>query len=129
MAHPNVDLLNRGYDAFDKGDLETIRGLFADDIVFHVPGRSQVAGDYRGIDEVFTFFGKLIELTGGTFKIERHTVLADDEHGTVLLRVTAERDGKSLSVNSVDVHHIKDGKVTEFWTFTDDLYTEDEFFG
>jgi len=128
MAHPNVDLLNRGYDAFDKGDLETIRGLFADDIVFHVPGRSQVAGDYRGIDEVFTFFGKLIELTGGTFKVERHTVLADDEHGTVLVRVTAERDGKSLSVNSVDVHHIKDGKVTEFWTFTDDLYTEDEFF-
>ena len=40
MAHPNVDLLNKGYDAFDKGDLDTVRALFAEDIVFHVPGRS-----------------------------------------------------------------------------------------
>src|SRR3954454_24265968 len=69
MAHPNADLLNKGYDAFDKGDMDTIRGLFADDIVFHVPGNSQVSGEYRGTDGVFGFFGKLVELSGGTFKI------------------------------------------------------------
>src|SRR5437867_4389749 len=113
MAHPNVDLLNKGYDAFDKGDLDTVRALFAEDIVFHVPGRSKLSGDYRGHDEVFGFFGELIQLTGGTFKIERHAVLADDEHGTVLQTTTAERDGKTLSVHSVDVQHIKDGKITE----------------
>ena len=59
--------------------VETLRELFDPNIVFHVPGRSQIAGDYRGIDETFGFFGKLVELSGGTFKIERHTVLADDE--------------------------------------------------
>src|SRR2546428_7653130 len=84
MAHPNVELLQKGYDAFEKGDLDTLRELFAADIVFHTTGHSPLAGDYRGQDEVFGFFGKLVELTGGTFKIERHAVLADDEHGAVL---------------------------------------------
>ena len=129
MAHENVDLLNRGYDAFEKGDLDTLRQLFTDDIVFHVPGRSQVAGDYRGQDEVFGFFGRLVELTGGSFKIERHHVLADDTHGSVLSTSTAQRDGKSLSVKTVDVFHFQGDRVSEVWTFADDLYAEDEFFG
>ena len=127
MAHPNADLLNKGYDAFDKGDLDTLRGLFTDDIVFHVPGRSQVAGEYRGQDGVFGFFGKLVELSGGTFKVERHTVLADDEHGTVLSTTSAQRDGKSFSTKTVDSFHFRDGKVSECWTFAEDQYALDEF--
>ena len=129
MAHPNVDLLNRGYDAFEKGDLDTLRELFTGDIVFHVPGRNQLAGDYRGQDEVFGMFGRLVELSGGTFKIERHHVLADDSHGSVLSTVTAQRDGKSLSVKSVDVFHFSGDKVSEIWTLVNDQYADDEFFG
>ena len=129
MAHPNVDLLNRGYDAFEKGDLDTLRELFAQDVVFHAAGRSQIAGDYRGQDEVFGFFGKLVELTGGTFKIERHAVLADDEHGTALTSVTATREGNTMTQNAVDVFHFRDGKVAEVWTLDSDQYAGDEFFG
>jgi uncharacterized protein len=128
MAHPNVDLLNKGYDAFDKGDLDTVRGLFAEGIVFHIPGRNQLSGEYRGIDEVFGFFAKLIQLTDGTFKLERHAVLADDEHGVVMSTGTAQRNGKSLSARQVDILHITDGKLTEYWAFTDDMYAEDEFY-
>ena len=128
MAHPNVDLLNKGYDAFDKGDLDTIRALFTEDVVFHVGGHNQLTGDYRGIDEVFGFFGKIVELTGGTFKIERHAILADDEHGAVLSTSTAQRDGKSLSVKTVDVHHFSGDKVSEVWTLDDDQQAADAFF-
>ena len=128
MGHPNADLLNTGYDAFDKGDLDTLRGLFTDDIVFHVPGNSQVSGDYRGIDEVFGFFGKLVELSGGTFKLERHAVLADDEHGTVLSTASAQRDGKSIQAKSADIFHFQGGKVSECWTLSTDQAALDEFY-
>ncbi len=53
MAHPNEELLRRGYDAFTKGDMEAVNELFADDIVWHNAGRDQFAGDYHGKDEVF----------------------------------------------------------------------------
>lgn len=35
----------RGYEAFSRGDMETLRELFADDIARHVPGGNPLAGD------------------------------------------------------------------------------------
>lgn len=129
MAHPNEDLVRRGYDAFMAGDMETLNELFADDIVWHAPGRNALSGDHRGKDAVFAVFAKLAELTGGTFKLEIHDVLANDEHVVVLARSTAERDGKRLDDNGVQVFHVSDGKVTEQWLHPGDVYASDAFFG
>jgi ketosteroid isomerase-like protein len=127
MSHANEELLRNGYAAFEKGDLDTLRGMFSDDIVWHSPGRSELAGDYRGIDEVFGLFGKVFELSGGTLRNEIHDVLADDEHGVALLIATGERNGKTLNDKQAHVFHIRDGKVTEFWLHASDLYANDEF--
>jgi ketosteroid isomerase-like protein len=127
MSHPNEDLIRKGYAAFLSGDMATLSDLFADDVVWHAPGRNPLAGTYRGKEEVFASFQKVFELTGGTFKLDIHTVLADDEHAVVLARATAERDGKKLDDNSVQVFHISDGKVTEQWLHPGDVYAGDEF--
>jgi len=127
MSHPNEELLRNGYAAFEKGDLDTLRGLFTDDIVWHSPGRSPLAGDYRGIDEVFGLFGKVFELSGGTFRNEIHDILADDEHAVALVSATGERNGKTLNDKQAHVFHVRDGKVTEFWLQPGDLYANDDF--
>ena len=128
MAHANVELLRKGYAAFDAGDLDTIRALFADDIIWHVPGRNPLSGTLKGKDEVFGWFAKLLTITEGTAKIAVHSVIADDTHGVVLGTSSASRGGRSLSLNTADVFHIRDGQVTEAWFFTDDQYAEDEFY-
>ncbi len=127
MAHPNEDLIRRGYEAFGKGDMDTLNELFADDIVWHTPGKSPIAGDYKGKQEVFAFFGKIAELTGGTFKLEIHDLLANDEHGVVLVTSSGQRDGKRIEDNSVNVLHVQDRKVKEFWGHPGDQYATDEF--
>ena len=127
MTHPNEELLRKGYDAFSKGDMETIRELFDPNIVWHAPGRSPMAGDYRGVDEVLQQFGKVFEMTGGTFNLEIHDVLANDEHVTVLVRARGERNGKTLDDTSVQVWHVKDGKAAEQWLHSGDQYAADEF--
>lgn len=127
MAHPNEDLLRRGYAAFSNGDMETVGSLLADDVQWHVPGKSPISGDYKGKEEVFGFFAKLIEMTGGKLTVEVHDILANDEHGIVLVNGTAERDGKRLVANSVHVHHIRNGKTAELWDHPTDLYELDEF--
>lgn len=127
MAHPNEDLMRRGYEAFGKGDMATIAELFADDIVWHAPGKSPLSGDYKGLDSVLALFGKTAELSGGTLKLEVHDILANDEHGVALLRGTAQRGGKSLDNNSVQVFHIRDGKVVETWFHPGDQAANDEF--
>ena len=127
MAHPNEDLVRRGYEAFATGDMATLNEFFADDIVWHSPGRSDLAGTFRGKGEVFATLQKNMELTGGTFKLEIHDLLADDEHAVALLGVSAEREGKTLKDNTVQVWHIKDGKVAESWLHPGDAYASDEF--
>lgn len=127
MAHENEDVLRRGYEAFGKGDMDTLNGLFADDVVWHTPGNSPIAGDYKGKQEVFAFFGKIAELAGGSFKLDIHDILANDEHGVVLVTSTGTRDGKRLDDNSVNVFHIENGKVTEFWAHNSDQSAVDEF--
>jgi uncharacterized protein len=129
MAHPNEDLIRKGFDAFMAGDMATLNELFADDIVWHSPGRNPLSGDHRGKEAVFALFAKLGELTGGNFRLEIHDVLANDEHVVVLARSTAERDGKRLDDNGVQVFHVRDGKVTESWLHPGDVYAGDEFFG
>jgi len=129
MAHPNEDLLRRGYEAFSSGDMQTLGELFADDIVWHVGGRNQLSSDYRGTQEVFNLFGSFAQLTGGTLRIELHDVLANDEHAVALQKVTGEREGRTVDDNGVGVYHVREGKVTEAWFHPGDAYDLDEFWG
>ena len=128
MAHPNEDLIRRGYDAFAKGDMETLRELFDPGIVWHFPGQSLLAGEHRGVDAVLGFFGRTMELTAGTFRAELHDVVADDEHTVGLHLATGQRQGRTLEDREVLVAHIGDGKVIEVWQYIEDQYTYDEFF-
>jgi len=130
MAHPNEDLVRRGYAAFSTGDMATLDELFADDITWHASGRSVVSGDFEGKEAVFAYFGRLVQETGGTFRIEVHDVLANDEHVVALTTASAERQGKSLeNAKGVQIFHIRDGKVTESWFHSGDQYADDAFFG
>ena len=129
MAHPNEDLVRKGYAAFANGDMDTLNELFTDDIVWHAPGNNQLAGDFRGKEAVFGSFAKAFELTGGTFRLEIHDVIANDTHAVGLIRAMGEREGKTLDDNSVQIFHISDGKVTEQWLYPGDQAVVDEFWG
>jgi hypothetical protein len=118
-----------GYAAFAKGDFAVLDDLFADDVVWHVGGRNQLTRDYRGRDEVYGFFGRLLELTEGSFHIDLHTIFADDEHGVALVATSASRGGKSARINEAHVYHLRDGKVTEFWDASTDEYALDDLIG
>ena len=129
MAHPNEELVRRGFAAFGAGDMATLDGLFADDIVWHVGGRSPLSGDYAGKEAVLGYFGRLGQETGGSFRIEIHDMLANDEHVVALTTASAQRQGKSLSdAPGVQVFHVRDGRVTESLFHAGDQYASDEFF-
>jgi hypothetical protein len=72
-------------------------------------------------------FARLFELTGGTYSAELHDVLANDEHAVALFTSRGERAGKQLTDNQVLISHIRDGKMSEVWIQSTDLYAQDEF--
>jgi len=127
--HPNVARIRDGYAAFAKGDFAVLNDLFAEDLLWHEGGRNQLSGEYRGRDAVYGLFGKLMEVTEGSFHLDLHAAFADDEHGVVLVTTTASRGGRSVTTNDVHVFHLRDGKVVEFWDSSTDQYAIDELIG
>ena len=75
---------------------------------------------------MFAVFARTAQLSGGTFKIDVHDVLANDEHAVALATSTASRQGKQYEQRESHVYHISGGKVTEFWSFPEDQRKGDE---
>jgi ketosteroid isomerase-like protein len=126
--HPNVEAVRRGYELFNKGDLEGLADLFAEDVVWHVPGRSPIAGDYQGRDATFAYFGQLDELTGSTYQAELHVAVGNEEHVVSIDQSSATRGDRSYEANELVVFRFRNGRVVEAWQALMNPYAHDEFF-
>ena len=127
--HPNAELFRRGYGAFQSGDLETVRTLFADDIVWHIGGRNHFSRDYAGADNVLALFAENFTETDGTFGVDVHDILADDDHAVALATVRGRKGDKTLNDRYTHVVHIAGGEVVESWIFQENQHEVDEFWG
>lgn len=119
--HPNARTYRRTADAFRAGDLDALRALIAEDVVWHVPGQSPLAGEVSGRDALFDWFHRLREATDGTFGLEEHDVLGNEDHVVALSRMSAIRGGVPLVVQVVSVFHYVDGEQRERWLHPSDL--------
>jgi uncharacterized protein len=125
--HPNIDVFGRIYHAFTNGDMESLAGLFEEDVVWHTPGRNPLAGDYEGRDAVLTSFSEEFDLSQGSYRVNVHDVVANDEHIVALLRATASRNERTLDMNYVLVFDMREGRVAEAWENWMDQQTVDQF--
>jgi uncharacterized protein len=126
-AEANGALIRKAYDAFSRGDIDTVMAMFAPDIVWHVPGRGPLSRDYRGHAEVLGFFGRFMELSNGTFRLRVDDVLARGDRVVVLCTESAQRGGRSWTAPQVHVWTVKDGKATAFREYEGDEQGDDEF--
>ena len=125
-----MTLIRRGYAAFNSGDVETLLDLFSKDVVQHVPGHGPLAGTYKGPEAVLGYYGKLAELTDGTFRADLVDVHGDGSgHVCATHQISATRNGaKRVTRGSIMFTCIGD-KVTDLLELHADLPGDDAFFG
>jgi len=128
MAHPNEEALRRADAAQASGDVQGLMAMFADDAIIHIGGRSNMAGDYKGKDQLLEVYGRFMQSLGNIEEMGTHDILANDTHGIQLQSVTAERDGERITIKSMGVMHFTDGKVTEAWFIDEDPFTADPWY-
>jgi hypothetical protein len=126
MAHPNADLVRKGFEAFDTGDMATLDAIMADDVVWHTSGGGIISGDFAGKQAVFGSFARIAQETDALSQ-EIHAILADDEHTVALVNATATRRGNTATFAQVFVFHIEGGKAKEIWATPFDQATADAF--
>jgi len=126
MTHPNEEIARSATEALSKGDMETFLGFHTDDTVVHFPGRSPMAGDYRGKDGLAQLFQKQMQILDSPPEIETHDILANDDHVVILNKNRGTRGGKTLEQQQVVVMHIEGGKIAEVWLQFSDQQALDE---
>jgi uncharacterized protein len=127
VAHEDEAVVRRFVEAMVARDVGAIADCFADDVVFHIPGRNPLSGDYRGKAEVLTRLFQRWEEAFGGLEIDVHDVLANDEHVVVLSDRRARRGTRAVEMRAASIYHVRDGRIGEAWLMEWDPYAIDEF--
>ena len=122
------DTVRRGYAAFIAGDMELLGSLYTPDVVHRQPGHNQTSGEYKGVDDVIAFYGRLFELSGGTLQLELKSLKTSGDKVVSVHGITAQRDGKSLDadesieftlegekISRLDVTYLNEAVFDAFW--------------
>jgi ketosteroid isomerase-like protein len=112
-AAENEALVRKIFSAFARQQGFALRGLFAEDAVWTVPGSGAMAGVYRGREEIFRFLARLPKETDGTYGSELRDVLASDGRAAALYRARGARHGRTLELDQVLLFRIEGGLVQE----------------
>ncbi len=127
----NQHIMQSYFDALTKGDLLTLGSLFAEDVIWHQPGNGQLSGTHQGKPAVFELFGRFMEISGGSFKINfAHSPMANGDLVSAVLSFSAsKKTGEKISMEGVDLMRIEHGKIKEVYLFSADQAVEDAFWG
>ena len=109
-------------DAFDQGDFAKLDALISDDIVWHEIGSAEPRHGKQALQAAAPG-GSDYEITATL-----HDIVASDDHAIALVEATATRGGRTMTYRSAEIYHIRDGKVTERWAFSDDTGAIAAFF-
>jgi len=122
--HPNAAIARQLLNALNSGDVQAMADGIDDDVIWHeignptpVRGKAALAARVGG-DTPPDF-----QITG-----ECHDVVANDDHTVALVTATATRGGKTLTYRVAEIYHMRDGKITERWAFSDDTEAITRFF-
>src|SRR5262245_25049486 len=123
----NESVVRQIFDAFARRDVFALRGLFAPDAVWTVPGEGAMAGVYRGPEAIFRFLARLPKETEGTYRSHLVDLLASDGRAAALYRASGTRRGRTLDLDQVLLFRLEDGAVREVLALPSDPAAFEEF--
>ena len=124
----NEEMVRVLYEARNRGDLEAVRSMLADDVVWREPDLDNPhTGDLHGLDAVLGMIQEAQRITGGTFHLVLREVMAHGEHAIALIDWSAQRDGEAIEGKEVAVYRVRNGKIVEVFFHVDDPDDDREF--
>ena len=98
------------------GDVTPLRALLTEDIEWHVPGRSPIAGDYAGIEAVLDYMARRRDRAARTFRMQPGDLLTGDgDHVAVLTDGVAVLGGREERWSTVGLYRLRDDLIAGCW--------------
>ena len=95
--------------------VDGLRDVLAEDVVWHVPGSSAIAGLHQGVDAVLAYMDARRRIMDGTFRVEVHGAAMIAGRVVQLAGGRAVRDGQEVTWETVGVFRVLGGRIAECW--------------
>jgi acyl-CoA thioesterase FadM/ketosteroid isomerase-like protein len=109
------EFLARQREMYAGGDLAAVEELLAEDVVWHVPGTSPIAGDHRGRAAVSEYFRLRRQLAGGAMRIAKQGETHHEEALVQLADGRALLGGREVVWRTAGAYRVAGGKIAEAW--------------
>ena len=120
------DVITEYLAAARAGNWDTAYDYFADDIVFHIPGRSSFAGDRRGKEAAIDYIQSIRDHhRDGEIQVELIDMLTSEERVALLVRERFLGKGEPVEIRRANVYRVEDEKIVEISIFEADQYAAD----
>ena len=119
MSEENIEIVRRGYDAFDRRDLEAIAELISDDMELDISAHPIPDFPNTGVgrDHMFRFFATY--LSGfSEYEVTVEELLQADDVVVALLHDRAKLGDATVERELAHIWTIKGGRVVRFQAFT-----------
>ena len=132
MSEDNLDLLRRGYDAFNRGDVQTVLSLVADDFEFVAAENSQYfrGSPYVGKQQLAQFLARVAgEWTGNWFDVEKLHDAGDVAVMQGRYRGTYKPTNNTIAAQTAHIWTLRDGKLATLQQYEDTAAVRDAING
>lgn len=127
--HPHITVLRDFFEAFGRADRDRLSGLVADDLIWHFPGTSPIAGDWHGIAGLLDGIrATAMALGDGHLGFELLHVYADDTSTVTVHRDYFTGTGNDLDLRFVLYARMASGRIAEVWEMPFDQSESERFF-
>jgi len=112
-----AELHRRQGEMYAGGSVEAVAELLAEDVVWHVPGASPIAGDHRGVAEVIEYFEKRRGLANETMRMHPGELIRDGDGVAQFVEGSAELDGEEVRWQTIGVYRVDAARrrICEVW--------------
>jgi len=114
LEHPNALLVRQAWQAVSVSDIETLKALWAEDIVWHVTADNPWQGSHVGHDAVLEYLAQVGE-AGDSYDTTLVDVIAGPDHAAILCHVSTKRRGRVMETEQVMFARLRDGRIAEVW--------------
>ncbi len=118
----NVKIAKQAYEFFKGGDIESLLGLYAEDVQWQTPDTENVphSGKRAGLASVREFIS-LVNENSEAIEFEPQEFIAQNDKVVVLghFRWRVKRTGKEYESDWAHVVTIRDGKIKSFQEYLD----------
>jgi hypothetical protein len=111
-----LDRMHAAIGAFYAGgEAGPVQELLTEDVEWHVPGTSPIAGSYHGVDAVLAYFTRRRDLASATFRMFPRETLFGETHVGVITDGRAVIAGAERSWSTLGLYRITDGRIAACW--------------